>query len=305
MTTRFSTQKLAEAQEKKAKGGIINGILSKKKMGDVFKKEPVVTPSPTHSPAKRPASPTSSLKVIASAGEEARKNKKVGGKSFLPTFWDDANVTALKAHEALSMDDLSPLMAKSSNEVMSSHIQKLVQALGESLFISRKPLDLEKKVATSEPVIKSLSAKNEMFKNKVAILTIEAKNDKERVAVLEKSLQMEKDFYKLKDKQIGDLELKLQKAEATAVKEFKDSNEYSDKFCRYYEEGFDLLRKWMAKHHPDLDLFGLVMGKVKKELLANPSSEATAENVIEEATDVAEIMKKATITTPADPIPDE
>ena len=34
-------------------------------------------------------------------------------------------------------------------------------------------------MAMFEPVIKSLSAENEMFKNKVAILTVEAKNDKE------------------------------------------------------------------------------------------------------------------------------
>ena len=45
--------------------------------------------------------------------------------------------------------------------------------------------------------------------NKVAILIVKVENDKERVAVLEKSLQVEKDFCKLKDKQIGDLELKL------------------------------------------------------------------------------------------------
>ena len=78
------------------------------------------------------------------------------------------------------------------------------------MFVSGKLLDLEKKVATSEPVIKSLSIENETFKNKVAILTIEAKNDKECVVILEKSLQVEKDFCKLKDKQIGDLELKFQ-----------------------------------------------------------------------------------------------
>ena len=60
--------------------------------------------------------------------------------------------------------------------------------LGESLFVSRKLLDLEKKVATSEPLVKSLSTENETFKNKVAIFTIEAENDKERMATLEKSL---------------------------------------------------------------------------------------------------------------------
>ena len=104
-------------------------------------------------------------------------------------------------------------------------------------------MDLEKKVATSEPVIKSLSAENEMFKNKVTILTIEAENEKEHVVVLEKSLQVKKDFSKLKDKQIGDLELKLQKVEAMVVKEFKDFDEYSNELCGYYMEGFDFLRK--------------------------------------------------------------
>ena len=55
-------------------------------------------------------------------------------------------------------------------------------------------------MATSEPVIKCLSVENETFKIKDAILTVEAENDKERVAILEKSLQVEKDFCKLKDK---------------------------------------------------------------------------------------------------------
>ena len=67
-------------------------------------------------------------------------------------------------------------------------------------------------------------------------------------------------------------------------------------------EGFDLLVKWMAKHHPGLDLSGLAVDDVKKELM---SSKATAKNVVEEATNVAEGMKEATAITPADPVPDE
>nr|POF18905.1 hypothetical protein CFP56_29728 [Quercus suber] len=209
----------------------------------------MMTLPPAHSPAKHPASLTSSLEMIASGGEEIRKKKKAG---------------ALKAHEALSVDDLSPLMVKSSNEVMSSHIQKLVQALGESLFVSGKLLDLEKKVATSKPLVKSLSVENKTFKNKVAILSAIVENDKECVATLEKSLQ-----------------------------DFEDSNVYSDELCKYCMEGFDLLMKWMVKHHPGLDLSGLAMDDVEKELM---SSEAVAE----EAIDVAEGMKEATVITPAD-----
>ena len=173
------------------------------------------------------------------------------------------------------------------------------------MFVSGKLLDLEKRVATSEPMIKSLSAKIEMFKNKVSILTIEVENNKEHVAALEKSLQVEHDFCKLKDKQIDDLELKLQTARAMAVKDFKDSNEYSDELCGYYVEGFDLLEKWMAKHPPNLDLFGLVMNDVKKELLVDRPSEAMAKNVTKETTTAADVMEEAAITTPTNPIPDE
>nr|POF04363.1 hypothetical protein CFP56_38595 [Quercus suber] len=158
-------------------------------------------------------------------------------------------------------------MAKSSGEVISSHIQKIMQALGESLFISAKLLDLEKKVAMSEPLVNSLSAKNETLKNKVAILTAEVKNDKERV--------------------IGDLELKLENVGATAIQDFKDSDEYSDELYKY---------------HPSLDLSGLAVDDIEKEL---PSTEATMENVMEEAIDIAEGMKEATVITPADLVPDK
>ena len=43
-------------------------------------------------------------------------------------------------------------------------------------------------MATAEPMIKSLSIENETLKNKVVILSVEAENDKERVAALEKSV---------------------------------------------------------------------------------------------------------------------
>ena len=141
-----------------------------------------------------------------------------------------------------------------------------------------------------------------MLKNKVAILTIEVENDKEPVVTLEKSLQMEKDFCKLKDKQIGDLELKLENIGATVIQDFKDFGEYFDELSKYSVEGFDLLVKWIAKHHPGLDLSSLAVDGVVKELL---SAEPTAENVTEEAIDVVEGMKEATVIIPTNPVPNK
>ena len=115
--------------------------------------------------------------------------------------------------------------------------------MGESLFVSGKLLDLEKKVATFKPLVKSLSIENETLKNKVAILIVEAENDKAHMVTLEKSLQVEKDFCKLKDKQIGDLELKLENIRAIVIQDFKVSDEYFDELCKYCVEGFDLLVK--------------------------------------------------------------
>ena len=116
---------------------------------------------------------------------------------------------------------------------------------------------------------------------------------------------MEKDFCKLKDKQIDYLELKLKKARAMVMKDFKDSDEYSNALCEYYVECFDLLRKWMEKHHPDLDLFGLVMDDVEKELMSDRPSKVSAENVTKEATDVAEVMEEAVIVTLTNLVPEE
>ena len=79
------------------------------------------------------------------------------------------------------------------------------------------------------------------------------------------------------------------------VHDFKDSNFYSD----------ELFRKWVAKHHSDLDLFDLVMGEVKKELLADHPFEVTVENMMEEAITIAEVTKEATIITPVDLTPNE
>ena len=75
--------------------------------------------------------------------------------------------------------------------------------------------------------------------------------------------------------------------------------------CKYYVEVFDLLMKWMAKHHPGLDLSGLAVDDIEKEFMFDRPSEATVKNVTKGDTDVAEVMEEAAITTPADLVPDE
>nr|POF12292.1 hypothetical protein CFP56_67505 [Quercus suber] len=62
---------------------------------------------------------------------------------------------------------------------------------------------------------------------------------------------------------------KVEKASTKAVEKFKVSDKYSEKLCDYYMEGFELFRKYLAKHHLELNFSNLDMEAVEKEVLAN------------------------------------
>ena len=79
---------------------------------------------------------------------------------------------------------------------------------------------------------------------------------------LKKSIDTEKAFSKMKEKQINETLLKVKKAGLEAMEKFKVFDEYSDKLCNYYVEGFELFRKYLAKHHPSLDFSKLDMEAV-------------------------------------------
>lgn len=73
----------------------------------------------------------------------------------------------------------------------------------------------------------------------------------------------------MKDKQIDEALSKVKKVGTEAVEKFKAFDEYSDKLCDYYVEGFELFRKYLAKHHPKLDFADLDMEAIEKEVLSD------------------------------------
>ena len=85
-------------------------------MGDTPSEVLMLTSPSACSPYKCPPSLTLSLEVMVSS-EGGARGKSVC-KLFPLTFWNDVDAAALKAHEALSVDDQNPLMSKSSGDVM-------------------------------------------------------------------------------------------------------------------------------------------------------------------------------------------
>ena len=66
---------------------------------------------------------------------------------------------------------------------------------------------------------------NESLRSQIFALVEESKKDKERLKTLEKSIESKKAFSKLKDKQIDETLLKVEKAGSEVVEKFKASNE--------------------------------------------------------------------------------
>ena len=114
--------------------------------------------------------------------------------------------------------------------------------------------------------VESLSTENKSLKGQISALADEAKKDKDLLKTLEKSIDTEKAFSKLKNNQIDEALQKVEKAVSKEMGKFKISNEYSNKLCNYYVEGFELFRNYLAKHHPGLDISKLDMESIEKEI---------------------------------------
>lgn len=69
-----------------------------------------------------PASPTLSLELITSSNEVVKTCGR--DKAVLGTFWDSADATVSKAHDAITVEDLKPLATRTSQELRPSHVQK-------------------------------------------------------------------------------------------------------------------------------------------------------------------------------------
>nr|POE89516.1 hypothetical protein CFP56_50241 [Quercus suber] len=136
---------------------------------------------------QRTSSPTSSLEPITPFDDASKPKGK--DKVSKGSFWYDAGATILKANKAILVDNLSPL------GLLTPHFP-----IRKSLCISGKYLDYEEKYVLAKTKVESLSMENESLKSQISALAKEYKKDKEHLKTLEKSIDTEKAFSKLKDK---------------------------------------------------------------------------------------------------------
>ena len=95
---------------------------------------------------------------------------------------------------------------------------------------------------------------------------------KKKIKVLKDELKVEKLLMEQKDEQLQATGHKASKAKDEARQAFRQTNEYNGVLLGWYFKGFELLRRYLAKHNPGMDLDNLDLEAVEKEMEAKEAN---------------------------------
>nr|POE84857.1 hypothetical protein CFP56_72574 [Quercus suber]POF10611.1 hypothetical protein CFP56_23383 [Quercus suber] len=267
MATRYSKDKYARIRDLKNEPlAKLTSDSKKRKFGD---EKVDVAPSTTVNVA--PPSPTPSLEVTAVTPPITRpKGKSKIGQSV----WDDPATALGRAHNVITNDELKSLSSIPSHELVSRHIHKLEQVLGESLRITIDYLNTEEKVVVATSKVESVEVECSQLKKDLITAMNERNKANQRIKELTEALRMEKALVVQKDEQIQAALLKTDEERVKVIKNFKESEEFSDlQFIQYFK-GFELLRRWTMKHHSTaINFSNLGFEKIDTEILEDESKE--------------------------------
>ena len=101
---------------------------------------------------------------------------------------------------------------------------------------------------------------------------------KEQIKALTDNLRAEKLLMEQKDEQLQVANCEVSRFGDNVMQAFQLTNEYNGILFSWYFKGFELMRRYLTKHKPGVDLEGLDFEAVDKEM------EAKEANVVEGAT---------------------
>ena len=104
---------------------------------------------------------------------------------------------------------------------------------------------------------------------------------KEKIKALTNELKVEKLLTEQKDEQLQAVKHEASKAGDEVVQAFQQTNEYNSIHLGQYFKGFKMLRRYLAKHNPGVDLDKLDLQAVEKEM--KPREAATRDTANEGA----------------------
>ena len=114
------------------------------------------------------------------------------------------------------------------------------------------------------------------------ITTMDSLNaSKEQVRVLTEQLDVERQYVKQKDELLVAAAQKMKVAVAKAVTAFQTTEEYNTILFQWYFKGFELLRRYLIKHGPGVNLEDLDFEAVDKEIAEDEAAQVVASTGVE------------------------
>ncbi|KAK9998102.1 hypothetical protein SO802_017705 [Lithocarpus litseifolius] len=130
------------------------------------------------------------------------------------------------------------------------HIHKLVQVLGETIQITTEYLTYEEKAVVAGSKVEALEVERSKLRKELISAMDEGNATKEKV--------------------------KASTEELRAEKLLTLTEEYKTVMFSWYYKGFKLLKRYLMKHNPEVDLESQDFELVDKEMEVNKAAQATA-----------------------------
>ena len=143
------------------------------------------------------------------------------------------------------------------------------------MHITSQYLANEEKAMVATSKAEALEVKASRLRRDL-IAMMDANNaSKEKIKTLSKQLSVEKLLVKQKDKQLTVVSQKKKNAVTKAIHAFQLTNEYNAILFGWQFKGFELLRRYLVKHCPGIDLEDLDFEAINKKIEANEAAQAS------------------------------
>ena len=153
-------------------------------------------------------------------------------------------------------------------------LECLVQVLGESLCLTTDYLGIEERVVVVNSKLETIEVESLKLRKDLIKAMDEVNRAKEKIKELNEALKVEKMLIVQKDEEVQAALLRTSAEQEKVVDQFMKSEHFSDLQLIQYFKGFELLRRWIMKHHSlPVDFSNLDFKKIDTEILVDKAKE--------------------------------
>ena len=135
----------------------------------------------------------------------------------------------------------------------------------------------EEKAVVANSKVEVLETKASGLRNDLGAAMDTLNAFKEQTKVMTEQLESENQLVKQKEDLLVSPTQRMKVAVARAVTAFQTTEEYNTILFQWYFKGFELLKRYMIKHGPGVDLENLDFEAVDKEMEEDEAAQASAQ----------------------------